>query len=311
MATRNLSTKYLALRNVAQANQQQQRAAAASSGGPRDEEAGLPMVEFSDQGAGGAEGAGPPAWVALHEAVTKDLNHVREQIRALQRLHATRLRVSFGDDVIAEQERSIEALSGDITSVLMRCENAVKKIALVGNDGGLSVQEKTTRINVMRSLATELSQASKQFRLCQKEYLHSLRAQEVVGEQFLSAADGVSRGVSLEDAVEHGLTAGQVAELALLEQQANSREKEIIRIAQSVNQLASLFRELNELVIEQGTVLDRIDYNVEQSLVKIQRGVADLEEAENASKKALTMKCIIILALICLLLFIVFVWRKS
>jgi hypothetical protein len=227
----------------------------------------------------------------------------------------------------------------------------------------------------MRSLATELSQASKQFRLCQKEFLHSqfpalmfsaptrtfahgpgskrrreqqgasarsvhaaaigngfmqqlltylclflllflsppadLRAQEVVGEQFLSAADGVSRGVSLEDAVDLGLTEGQAAELALMEQHSNSREKEIIRIAQSVNQLAQLFRELNELVIEQGTVLDRIDYNVEQSLVKIQRGVKDLDEAEKESKKALTMKCIVILALIVFFLLIVFIWRKS
>jgi syntaxin 16 len=138
-----------------------------------------------------------------------------------------------------------------------------------------------------------------------------LRAQEVVGEQFLSAADGVSRGVSLEDAVDLGLTEGQAAELALMEQHSNSREKEIIRIAQSVNQLAQLFRELNELVIEQGTVLDRIDYNVEQSLVKIQRGVKDLDEAEKESKKALTMKCIVILALIVFFLLIVFIWRKS
>ena len=138
-----------------------------------------------------------------------------------------------------------------------------------------------------------------------------LRAQELVGEQFLSAADGKSRGVSLEDAVENGLTPSQEQELSLMAAQASDREREIIRIAQSVNQVAQLFTELNMLVIEQGTVLDRIDYNIEQSLTKINKGVVDLEDADKESKKALTLKCIILLAIICFLLLIVFIWKKS
>ena len=38
-------------------------------------------------------------------------------VRALQRLHATRLRVSFGDDVIAEQQSGIDSLTNEITGV--------------------------------------------------------------------------------------------------------------------------------------------------------------------------------------------------
>lgn len=172
-------------------------------------------------------------------------------------------------------------------------------------------------MNVMRSLAAELQQASKQYRLCQKEFLHNLRLQEQVGEQFFSDGGGggssSSSGahVSLEDAMDRGLTPAQVSELALMERQASDREKEIIHIAQSVNELANLFKELNQLVIEQGTVLDRIDYNIESSLVKIKKGVIDLEDADKQSKKALTMKCIILLAIICFLLLIVFIWKHS
>ena len=170
----------------------------------------------------------------------------------------------------------------------------------------------------MRSLAAELQQASKQYRLCQKDFLHNLRLQEQVGEQFFSDGGGGGSGgagasahVSLEDAMDRGLTPAQVSELALMERQASDREKEIIHIAQSVNELANLFKELNQLVIEQGTVLDRIDYNIESSLVKIKKGVVDLEDADKQSKKALTMKCIILLAIICLLLLIVFIWKHS
>ena len=56
---------------------------------------------------------------------------------------------------------------------------------------------------------------------------------------------------------------------------------EIIKIAQSINDLATIFRELSVLVIEQGTILDRIDYNIEQTMVKVQDGRQQLEKAEN------------------------------
>ena len=45
--------------------------------------------------------------------------------------------------------------------------------------------------------------------------------------------------------------------------------QEIVRVAQSINELATLFRELNVLVIEQGSIIDRIDYNIEQTLGKV------------------------------------------
>lgn len=41
-------------------------------------------------------------------------------VRTLQKLHAARLKVSFGDEVIAEQEREIEILTQEITRVSSR-----------------------------------------------------------------------------------------------------------------------------------------------------------------------------------------------
>ncbi len=155
MATRNLSIRFVALRSASHAHRAAAKSSnAAATSAAIDEEAGLPLVDFSDAAPVGQ----PPAWVAMHEQITKDLNLTREQsqsrqaraehkrlneaasnrlisngacltrvcllllfpsrsVRALQRLHATRLRVSFGDDIIAEQEASIENLTQQITSV--------------------------------------------------------------------------------------------------------------------------------------------------------------------------------------------------
>jgi hypothetical protein len=42
------------------------------------------------------------------------------------------------------------------------------------------------------------------------------------------------------------------------------RDKEIQQIARSIEELSQIFKELAILVIDQGTILDRIDYNMEQ-----------------------------------------------
>ena len=42
------------------------------------------------------------------------------------------------------------------------------------------------------------------------------------------------------------------------------REKEINDIAKGIIELADIFKELQNMVIDQGTMLDRIDYNIER-----------------------------------------------
>lgn len=136
-----------------------------------------------------------------------------------------------------------------------------------------------------------------------------MKDQEKIGEQFFTSADGSS--VALEDALNTGLSPGQVRELEQIEKQSNEREKEIIRIAQSVNELATLFKELNQLVIEQGTILDRIDYNIDTSLTNVKKGLEDLKVAGTMQKRDPTMRCILIMAVVVAVLFLVFIIEKS
>jgi len=135
-----------------------------------------------------------------------------------------------------------------------------------------------------------------------------LRSQEEVSTHFFSGEDGES-SISFDEAVERGLNEKQLLELKDMEKHASEREKEILNIAKSINDLAAIFRELNVLVIEQGTILDRIDYNVEQTLVKVKEGVVQLKQADEYSKKARTLKCIIALILMIIILVAILIYR--
>lgn len=60
----------------------------------------------------------------------------------------------------------------------------------------------------------------------------------------------------------------------------DTRTKEIEQIAQSIAELAELFRDLNNMVVEQGTVLDSVEYNVQVTARETEAAVGELKIAQ-------------------------------
>ena len=58
------------------------------------------------------------------------------------------------------------------------------------------------------------------------------------------------------------------------------RARELDEIAKSINALADLFKDLSSLVIEQGTILDSIEYNIERTAVAVEGAVHELNVAK-------------------------------
>lgn len=67
-----------------------------------------------------------------------------------------------------------------------------------------------------------------------------------------------------------------------------TRDRELTEIAKSIASLAELFKDLSALVIDQGTLLDSVEYNIEQTAVQMSEAVKELDMA---TRYALRLFC--------------------
>lgn len=69
----------------------------------------------------------------------------------------------------------------------------------------------------------------------------------------------------------------------------------------SISELAEIFKELSSLVVHQGTILDRIDYNIEQTLDNVIQGNQELEAAEKHQRCTRATGCILLM-IVCIVI---------
>ena len=150
-----------------------------------------------------------------------------------------------------------------------------------------------------------MQELSVSFRQSQRRYLAEVQTQKSGGTPSAASKfsmiqlDNNERGShnnnnnSNENAF---FTTQQLAVVDDLTTMVQSRDEEIIKIAQSIEELGTIFKELAVLVIDQGTILDRIDYNMEAVVDHTQTGLQQLEKAEQSQKNARPLRCIVCLS---------------
>lgn len=244
----------------------------------------------------------PPAWVDLVDRVDALTAQLEAKMKELEALHRKRLLVGF-DDSEAAKERDIDYMTQEITAMLREAESVLKQLGGGGSEGGT---ERVVTRNVQKSMAKRLQGLSIEFRKTQKHYMAQLKAQKAGAGaapffDFLSAGGGagglleMERRTREEGGMEGGFSPEQLAVLEEQEAVTAERDQEIQHIARSIEELSQIFKELAVLVIDQGTVLDRIDFNMEQVVEHTKEGVHQLVRAEENQKSAKATRCIVCL----------------
>lgn len=134
------------------------------------------------------------------------------------------------------------------------------------------------------------------FRHSQRKYLAEVQAQKGGGLVPESNRFGIDFDSNNSGGGGNFFTTQQLAVVDDLTAAVQSRDQEIVKIAQSIEELGSIFKELAVLVIDQGTILDRIDYNMENVVESTKTGIKQLEKADKRQKNARPLRCIICLA---------------
>jgi syntaxin 16 len=172
---------------------------------------------------------------------------------------------------------------------------------------------------VYHSLASALQELSTMFRSTQNNYLRQIQSREdrskVYFDNQLEDEDLYNREV--DDIDNYFVNSKQMnqQQLLLLEEEntrfAQEREQEVNAIVKSIVDLNEIFKDLSQMVVDQGTVLDRIDYNVEQTQIQVYEGFKQLQKADAYQRKNRKMCAILVLAVTTIILFFILIIVKS
>ncbi|KAJ0743744.1 putative target SNARE coiled-coil domain, syntaxin domain-containing protein [Helianthus annuus] len=226
----------------------------------------------------------PPAWVDVSEEIAANIQRARAKMADLAKAHAKALMPSFGDG--KEDQHRIETLTYEVTDLLKKSEKRLRRLSVGG-----PFEDSTIRKNVQRSLATDLQSLSVELRRKQSNYLKRLQQQK-------EGSDGVDLEMNLnrkhsmreDDDGFDGMSFNkhQMAKLKKSEALAAEREKEI----------------------QQGTIIDRIDYNVQNVAVTVDQGLKQLQKAERNQKQGGMVMCATVLVIMCFVMLILLILKE-
>lgn len=233
-----------------------------------------------------------PQYVEFKDLCRRDMQEIKERMAALRSLHG-RASLSKFDDT-RDDEAAVEVATQQVTKLFRRCEARLQEFSQ--GTAPTSADEKVQR-NVQRTLAVELQKLSVQFRKQQKQYLQRLRARDGQTSPAAGALDVLdsSRGDEDVSFIDPGFSNQQALKAESLTSLIDERDKEVVGIVKSIHELAQIMKDISVLVIDQGTVLDRIDYNLEQTAAGVEQGVTQLRRAERTQRKGTAAACVMIL----------------
>jgi len=250
-----------------------------------------------------------PSWAGRVEGLNYQISRVEKKVEELDSLHKRHLsRPTFDDD--AGEENNIQKLTQETTSMFSTCQKQLKQLQQFSSRS--KGKEATIVNNIVINLVNRLQEITGKFRVSQGDYLRRVKAREERSQQYFSSFQGEDDDGLLMD--ETSVASWSKQDVVLLEENNKTlrkREEEISHIVESIQDLNAIFKDLAQMVSEQGEIVDRIDYNIENTSIKVEEGLKQLKLAAKHQGKNRKMKCILLLTSVFILLLFILIIVKS
>ena len=217
----------------------------------------------------------PPPWADTLGSVAADVKQVETKLATLQGTQNRRLMKIF-DEGASVSEKEIETQSQAVVRLLKRLETGV--FSITEGLATSSAREQIYRKNAQKRWAKELQGLSTQYRSAQKSYMDKIRLRTASPAVFESDAPTAHSGYE--------------SRLQTQQPVVERRTDEVARLTGTVKEVHQLFQDMACLVTEQGTVLDRVDANIDLVVDRAKQTNQQLKKAEENQRSGLAKKAI-------------------
>lgn len=216
-------------------------------------------------------------------------------------------------------ELRIEELNYDITKMFEACYVLIKKFEFLQKNFerlhlDYTADELAIIENYKKTYALKIQDSLVVFRNLQNNYIKFLKDDDDDETDKLLLSATPSTVALMEDTQNIEDYSKQVLEQAQQQIQNNpnsqliaQREREISKLAMGILEISTIFKEMETLVVDQGSMLDRIDYNLTRAVEDLKTSDKELIKAQGYQKRTTKCKIIFLLCLVVLALFIIVV----
>lgn len=187
----------------------------------------------------------------------------------------------------------------NIEPLLIETKEAIKKLKASANVNCNGIIKE----GVQLKMNSEIFELNNQLREYQRTYFEINKIKFQKRKQFDEAYGNLNNNNEEEELYlqMNNLTEEQRQEILQNQREINERDKAIDEITISMLEVQDMFQMLNTEIIQQGTLLDRIEFNIEKTKNTVKETIPILKDAEKAQK----VGCFVYLLLLLLIFIIV------
>lgn len=187
----------------------------------------------------------------------------------MKEIQQRRVVIKFDEEENKTLNKNIKNIESQITSQIHNCQESIQNFSQERRNN--EMQEQIIK-NMKLYLTNRLSKFTRNFKYNQEIYIRKYKE--------LGGGDDLEKNYNNDNHNDNFLLKTEKTK------HLERRNTELGILLNNMSNLASTFSDLKNLVMEQGTVLDRIDYNIDEAALNTSKGKKHLMNASELQKKS-------------------------